>query len=168
MTLIRLKQLIFISAISLLALSNAQAASLSNAETMAIKIEIKMLADSYGVYRDNLDAVGYAGLFAQDGKLVVHGNAVEGRAAIQARVEGAKKGSTSMHLMSTSHITVIDADTATGVHYAAVYGGETVESGAISVSGPGSVGKYTDKYTRTADGWRFAERSFSAIFTTTK
>ena len=150
---------------------SVQAQSLSHAEVMAIKAEISVLVNEYAYHRDNKDAVAYANTFAEDGKLVIGGNAVEGRAAIQKRVEGANQESVGMHMMATGYVEVIDANNATGTHYAAVYGAAPVEGAEgqpIEITGPITQGKYTDKYTNTAEGWKLAERSFTRVYVTAK
>ena len=153
------------------AFGSAQAQTPSHAEVMAIKAEINVLVNEYAYYRDNKDAVAYASLFAEDGKLVIGGNPVEGRAAIQKRVEDANQESVGMHMMATGIVNVIDANNATGVHYAAVFSAtpeEGAEGQAIGITGPITQGKYTDKYVNTDEGWKLAERSFTRVYVPAK
>lgn len=149
-------------------IGSAQAQSLSKEEVLMIKAEINVLVDEYAYYRDTFNAPAYANLFSEDGKLVIGGNPVEGRAAIQKRVEDANQASVGMHMMATGIINVLDANNATGVHYAAVFG-ITPEEGAdpsapVPNAGPVTQGKYTDKYVNTDDGWKLAERSFTRVY----
>lgn len=155
-----------------LGLNTASAASVSHDDAVAIKAEIKQLVDAYGVYRDDFNAAGYASLFAEDGKFFFQGDVFEGRAVLQKRVEDADHATVYMHMMSSGHIEIIDENNATGAHYAAIYSVTPDEpvagGGPISVPGPSVIGKYSDKYIRTEEGWRFAERSFSPVFNTAK
>jgi len=153
-------------------IGSVQAQSLSKNEVLMIKAEIDVLVNEYAYYRDTKDAVAYASLFAEDGKLVIGGNAVEGRAAIQKRVEDANQESVGMHMMATGIVDVLDANNATGVHYAAVFSITPDEgadaSAAIPNSGPITQGKYTDKYVNTDEGWKIAERSFTRVYVPAK
>lgn len=152
----------------LFALSGAQAADLSEQDEWLIKAEIKQLVDTYAMARDNLDAVAYANTFTENGTLILGGQPYTGRDVLQARVEGANQASIGMHMMSTSDITVIDENNATGIHYATVYGAipgeDHPESDPVEVSGFVSQGKYFDKYERTDEGWRISERRFERIY----
>lgn len=152
----------------LFALSGAQAADLSEQDEWLIKAEIKQLVDTYAMARDNLDAVAYANTFTENGTLILGGQPYTGRDVLQARVEGANQASIGMHLMSTSDITVIDENNATGIHYATVYGAipgeDHAESDAVEVAGFVSQGKYFDQYERTDEGWRISERRFERIY----
>ena len=167
-----IKKLCVISFVTLFASATlAQSSDISKEEIMAIKFEIIDLVHAYALYRDNDNAVGYASVFAEDGKLIVRGNAVEGRKAIQARLENATTKSIGMHMMGTSHIEIVDADNATGVHYAEVYSytpKEDEEPGVYLVDGPRFFGKYIDVYARTDEGWKITERKFTPVFTTTQ
>lgn len=152
----------------LFALSGAQAADLSEQDEWMIKAEIKQLVDRYAMSRDNLDAVAYSNTFTENGTLIIGGQPYSGRDVLQARVEGANQESIGMHMMSTSEITVIDENNATGIHYATVYGaipGEGHPEGdPIEVAGFATQGKYSDRYERTDEGWRIAERTFERIY----
>ncbi|MCZ0952277.1 MAG: nuclear transport factor 2 family protein [Rhodospirillaceae bacterium] len=152
----------------LLGLSSAQAADLSAQDEWMIKAEIKQLVDTYAMARDNLDAVAYANTFTENGTLIIGGQPHSGRDVLQARVEGANQESIGMHIMSTSDITVIDENNATGIHYATVYGAipgeDHPEGDAIDVAGFVAQGKYFDRYERTDEGWRISERRFERIY----
>ena len=149
----------------------AQSSEMSKEDTMAVKFEIMDLVHAYALHRDSRDAVGYASVFSDDGKLIVRGNAVEGREAIQARLENDNSTSIGMHLLGTSHIDIVDADNATGIHYAEVYSytpKEGEKAGTYYVDGPRVIGKYLDVYARTDEGWKITERKFTPVFTTNK
>jgi hypothetical protein len=63
------------------------------------------------------------------------------------------------HVITNSVIDLVDgADEATGSCYVTVVQG-VEETGPIEII---LVGRYTDKYRRTANGWEFAERCFQA------
>ena len=152
----------------LFALTGAQAADLSEQDEWMIKAEIKQLVDRYAMSRDNLDAVAFANTFTENGTLIIGGQPYSGRDVLQARVEGANQDSIGMHMMSTSEIMVIDENNATGIHYATVYGAipgeDHPEGDPIEVAGFATQGKYSDRYERTDEGWRIAERRFERIY----
>ena len=152
----------------LVGLPGALAADLSEMDEWMIKQEIKQLVDRYAMARDNIDAVAYANTFTENGTLIINGQPHTGRAVLQARVEGANQESIGMHMMSTSQITVIDENNATGIHYATVYGAipgeDHPEGDPLEVAGFSSQGKYVDRYERTDEGWRIAERRFERMY----
>lgn len=160
---------IILSGIFILASPILAAADELKADEIAeIKRDIQQLVNDYAIYRDRHDAKGYSSLFAEDGCLTVRGNKLCGREALFERLANADASSVSMHIMTTSQVTVIDHHNAQGVHYAAVYTGTRTENkeGAIPVSGFSVLGQYHDRYVKTADGWKIKERVMQPVFTT--
>lgn len=153
----------------LFGMTSALAADLSAEQEWQIKAEIKQLVDKYAMSRDNLDAVGYASVFAENGTLIIGGQPFTGRDVLQARVEAANQESVGMHIMSTSQISIIDDHNATGIHYATVYSAipdDSYEAGdTLPVAGFVTQGKYFDKYELTDEGWKISERRFERIYT---
>ena len=158
----------FVAVTLSLVLVTAQAADLSAEEEWRIKAEIKQLVDRYAMSRDNLDAEGYAGVFAEDGTLFLFGESYTGHDDIASLSESWDVDSVGMHMMSTSQITIVDESNATGIHYSTVYGAVPPESheegGLIEISGPVIQGKYSDVYRLTDEGWRIAERRFQPVY----
>lgn len=154
----------------ILSLTASNAAEISFDQTKAIKAEIKQLVDDYGYYRDSYNAEGYANVFSEDGKFTFRGKVYQGREVLAQRIRDYDPSGVSMHMMSSSHVEIIDANNASGIHYAAIYSKtpeEPLEKGAmISVNGPAVIGKYADKYVLTDDGWKISERMFTPIFNT--
>lgn len=156
--------------ILLMMVTLAPAADLTEAETLKIKADIKQLVDNYAITRDNWDAKGHANLFTEQAKLIMNGAVTQGREAVQKRIEGLNHNGRSLHMMTSSQITIIDKNTATGIQYVAVYTNTpeqpVKEEESIAVKGPSRMGKYFDKYERTPEGWKFAERRLQTVFTT--
>ena len=146
------------------------AADLTETETVKIKADIKQLVDNYAITRDSWDAKGHANLFTEQAKLIMNGAVTQGREAIQKRIEGLNHNGRSLHMMASSQITIIDKNTATGIQYVVVYTNTpeqlVKEEESIAVKGPSRMGKYFDKYERTPEGWKFAERRLQTVFTT--
>lgn len=137
-----------------------------------IKAEINELVNAYGIHRDDGNAVGYADTFAEDGVLIIHGESYKGREVLRKRVENGSTSNVNMHIITTGLITLIDNNNATGVHYSTIYRspkGEDYKVGtAVPLKGITSVAKYFDKYIRTDEGWKFAERKSVPAFTAAK
>jgi hypothetical protein len=118
-------------------------------EAAKIKLEITQLVNDYAIYRDRLDARNYANLFAEDGRLTVRGRLTQGREAIYERISGYDSSHVSMHIMTSSQINIIDDS-----------------DRPIPVKGFTVLGQYHDKYVRTEEGWKFAERVMKPVFRT--
>lgn len=161
-----------VTAISLVfvGVNSSYAAEISHQQAKEIKAEIKQLVDDYGYYRDSYQAEGYANVFSEDGKFIFRGQVYQGHEALAKRIHDADKTGVSLHMMSSSHVDILDANNATGIHYAAIYSKtpeEPLQKGAmISVNGPAVIGKYTDKYVLTENGWKISERMFIPVFNT--
>ena len=153
----------------LLLCSASHANDLTLEQEWLIKLQIKELSDLYGITRDNDDAEGHAGTFAEDGVLVLYGNEYKGREVIAERVRSAGTTGLRMHVLSTSNIEVIDSHNARGVHYVTVYSTTKPENydpnERTPVANFRTMGKYHDKYILTDQGWKFSERRLEAIFT---
>ena len=100
----------------------------------------------------------WAGLFAEDGELVLFGQTHKGRAAIHAAV-GAGAGGT-LHVTSNICIDVLSEDVAEGTAYVVAYVKAQPASTPLT---PMAIGVYRDRYRRAADGWRFARREFESF-----
>lgn len=116
------------------------------------------LSLDYSHYADTGRMEAWAGLFAEDGEMHLFGQVQKGRAAIPAAVAGG--GDTaSLHCVSNIRIDVLSEDEATGTAYVAAYV-KAKDASSAAVVGPAAVGVYRDRYRRTAEGWRFAQRAF--------
>jgi hypothetical protein len=71
----------------------------------------------------------------------------------------------SRHVCNNLLVDVIDEDNATGTVYLTLYRHDGEEDRSFSpIEGPVLVGEYQDRFVRTAEGWRFAERVTTAAF----
>lgn len=98
-----------------------------------------------------------AALYAEDGVMVrptAPDAPILGREAILAAFKS-RPPRTTRHICSNVVITVESEDTATGVSAMLLFTGAAAPF----------VGSYRDKFVRTAEGWRFAERLGSLTFT---
>lgn len=115
----------------------------------------------YAHFADNGRMDDWAKLFAEDAELHLFGQVHKGRAAIGAAVGGggaSSDGPGSMHVTSNFRIDVASETEASATAYVAAYV-KAPGAAAGSVT-PAAVGIYRDRYRRTAEGWRFAQRAF--------
>ena len=71
----------------------------------------------------------------------------------------------SRHVCNNLLVDVVDADHANGVVYLTLYRHDGDEDRRVSpLPGPQIVGEYRDRFVRTPDGWRFAERKIDVSF----
>lgn len=132
-------------------------------DAAAIKTACEDLVLDYAYYRDRPDAQGVAAVFAEDARLEVLGQTFVGRDKIKARIEAGIGGPVFRHMMSTIRIFPVDQDHATGVSYVTVYSAPPGD-GPLPVGNVAGVGEYHDRFVRTADGWKIAERKFVMVF----
>lgn len=116
---------------------------------------IRRLADDYCWYADTHDVDGIVGLFTDDGVMdatAVGMQVFRGTEALQAfYAKIIPLHEWSQHLAGTHRID-LGGDTATGTSYYLMHG-------AVKDGGPiSAAGYFEDRYTRTANGWRFASR----------
>jgi len=125
------------------------------AERRAIEADCARLIALYFNLVDRSDWHGAAALYADDGVMIrptAPNDPVSGRAAILASFL-ARPPRVTRHVGGNI---VVDVDSATEAH------GETA---MLLFNGPGMplVGSFHDRFVRTPDGWRFAERRGSIV-----
>lgn len=148
---------------------NAQAQEVSAEQEWQIKAEIKELADNYGYYLDHSMVDEYLSIWSEDAIAVDGDRRWQGHDEMRTRVRAPSSTRLAMHVMGTSHIDIIDANHATGVHYATIYAaaleGPREQSEIISMEGIYLVAKYMDEYLLTEDGWKISYRDIDRVFT---
>jgi ketosteroid isomerase-like protein len=113
----------------------------------------------YARWLDAGDGARFRALFTSDAVWDMAGHLrLEGGDAITERLVK-ERAERSIHVVSNVAIDVVSADEATGfarfVNYRGAAGGRPV---------PRYVGRYVDRFTRTADGWRIAHRRVEIDF----
>lgn len=116
---------------------------------------------------DHGRAAEAAALFTPDGVWVKSRIPYRGREAIVASFAAQPASLVMRHFTSNILVTVADEANASAVtYYMAFVGhrgtGEADE--ALPFTGPGSLGEWRDRLVRTAEGWRFARREGSRVF----
>lgn len=129
---------------------------LTDDERRAIEWDCARLVSLYARLNDEGRWGEVAALYAEDGVMTrptAPESPVAGRAAIRAAFE-ARPPRTTRHVCSNIVVDVIDADHATGSSVMLLF----------TAYGPPLVGNFNDRFVRTAEGWRFAERRGSLTF----
>jgi hypothetical protein len=134
---------------------------------LQIERECERLVTRYCHYVDHGQAERIAELFTKDGAWRAPGIEMKGHEELRRgfAARQANRGRMSRHVCSNLLVDVIDADTATGVVYLTLYRHDGEEGRRTSpLEGPEMVGEYRDRFVRTPDGWRIAERSTHVDF----
>lgn len=140
---------------------------MTDIERLLIEQACTRLQTLYCIHADNCDVDAFTALFAEDGSVAVpEYPAFVGHAAIRASMQGlADLGITMRHVMSNNLIDVKSATSATGLCYLTAYGSSAPadQTGARPMEQPGTIGHYTDAFTRTPQGWRFQSRALTRV-----
>jgi len=123
---------------------------------VAARLGVEDTLARYTRFADGGRSADLAGLFTEDGALVVAGNAVTGREAIAAYLEGNKTslgasaagGGRIRHHTSSLRMDFASPDDATTTSYFL----------AITAAGPDHWGVYRDRLVRVDDRWLFERR----------
>lgn len=122
----------------------------------AIEWECTRLVSLYANLNDRGDWAGVAALYAEDGVMTrptAPDAPIVGRGAILAAFT-ARPPRTTRHVCSNIVIDVESEDSARGDSVMLLF----------TAYGPPLVGNFADRFVRTAEGWRFAERHGSLTF----
>ena len=136
-------------------------------ERLSIERECERLVTRYCHYVDHGEAERIADLFTKDGSWCAPGISLQGHEEIRrgCAARQANRGRMSRHVCSNLLVDVINSDHATGVVYITLYRHDGEEGRRTApLDGPVAVGEYRDRFVRTPDGWRIAERSTHVEF----
>lgn len=125
-------------------------------ERRAVEADCARLIAAYANLIDAGDWAGVAALYADDGVMIrptAPDVAIAGRAAIFAALEG-RPPRVSRHICANVVVDVEGPDAARGESAMLLFTG----------TGPPLVGSFHDRFVRTAEGWRFAQRRGAIVF----
>jgi len=127
----------------------------------ADRVACERLSNDYAAAVDGNDPAALANLFTPDGRWQLSDTPMIGRDAIRTYLTDfvARKTVTSMHVTTNVRITLTGPDSATGTAYVMIYGIAKGEKPGT----PRGLGVYRDRFERTAEGWRFAERVLDRV-----
>lgn len=138
-------------------------------DTQRAQIEraCERLSHAYSRHTDFREYDQFVELFAEDALLNAGGELV-GKETIRKAMSKRSDKLRSRHVVTNHIVDVIDEDHAEGVTYLSLYREVSEEArdpaNVLGLNGPAAIGHYTDKYVRTADGWRFASRVLEFAF----
>ncbi len=147
-----------------------EAVSLDRLELMTAQWECEQLVRRYAYLNDQMEYEALADLFAEDGILLrpdMPGEPVKGRQAILEFFRS-RPNRLSRHLVNNIVITVDSDHTARGCSYIILYQTISAEGtrGKIPRCERRIIACSNDKFVKTAEGWRYAERRLSLTMTT--
>lgn len=133
----------------------------------SIERACERLSHAYSRHTDFRKYDKFVDLFAEDA-LLNAGGELRGKEAIRKAMSKRSDRLRSRHVVTNHIVDVIDEDHAKGMTYLTLYREVSEEARdpghVLGLSGPAAIGHYTDKYVRTADGWRFASRVLEFAF----
>jgi ketosteroid isomerase-like protein len=139
---------------------------MDDTERLRIERECERLVTAYCHHVDHGEAERVAELFSEDGVWRSPEVSLEGREQIhkafarrQAMVER-----TSRHVCTNLLVNVIDADCAEGVVYLTLWRHDGEPGRVAPLEQPELLGEYRDRFVRTPEGWRFAQREIAVSF----
>ena len=126
-------------------------------DRMLAEHDISRLITRFALLNDASDWDAVVATFSKEGRFVrpAGGDAIVGREAILASFTS-RPPRKSCHLITNIVVDITSADEASARSSMLLY---TAPAGEASAASPALVGGFRDKLVRTADGWRFAERT---------
>lgn len=134
-----------------------------------ITVQCEQLVMDYAVYRDHLDADGFANVFTNDAQLLVGGGEYIGTAAFRKYItDHEPPAKAHMIMITSSEVIPLSETEAKGVFYAIVLGSnQHVGPGdpPVQTKGIGAANEYQVDFELTQSGWKIARLSLVGLFT---
>lgn len=144
-------------------------AELSQREAHEITILCEQLLADYAVYRDHMDADGFASIFTDDAELYIGGGVHVGREAYKKYIDDhGYPAKAHMIMITSTEITAKSETEANGVAYAVVLGSQThVGPGdpPVQAEGIGAANEYHVDFSKTDRGWKISGLKLRGLFT---
>jgi uncharacterized protein (TIGR02246 family) len=119
----------------------------------------RLIADS-AVFNDQREWAALAALYTPDGVVVrPNGQRLDGRAAIEAAYAGGAADRVTRHLCANVRVDVDDADSAHATTTVLIVSATRGDDHSVTFR----AGEFADRFVRTAEGWRIAERRASLM-----
>jgi len=140
---------------------------------LADRLALRGLVDQYALRVDSDDPGSAATLFTPAGELRIFERGKPepvrerlGREAIATAMSGLGRYDTTLHVVA-NHVAHIEGDTATGQTYCLAHHIREVETpdGATAPFDHVMAIRYLDRFERTHEGWRIAQRHLQVEFT---
>jgi uncharacterized protein (TIGR02246 family) len=119
----------------------------------------RLVADS-AVFNDQREWAALAALYTADGVVVrPNGQRLEGRETIEAAYAGGAPDRVTRHLCANVRVDVDDADSAHATTTVLIVSGTRGDDSNVTFR----AGEFADRFVRTDEGWRIAERRASLM-----
>lgn len=126
---------------------------------LAIESACTRVVHQYAYMVDFRDYDGFADLFTEKCVFDVNGQTASSREEMRVGVARTPADLLRRHVTTNILIDVIDENSAHGVAYFTVYRARLdKDQSVLPALRPAVVGHYKDKFVKTAEGWKFAER----------
>ncbi len=135
-------------------------------ERLQLDWALRRLCDDYVRHADKQDFDAFVTLFTDDAVFEVGGVERHGHDGIRQHFAD-RPPMVTRHVCTNLWFNPTAADTAEGEVYLTVYrclGDHSETDGPIPFDRPSWIGEYLDKYAKTAEGWKFAERRLRIRF----
>jgi ketosteroid isomerase-like protein len=140
---------------------------MTETDRLVIERACERLIAAYGHLIDGGEAARVADLFTADGVWESPEARFDGRDAIGEAFSRRQANASrrSRHVCTNVAVEVVSPDEATARCYFTLYRADGIDPGRpASTTVPVMVGDYVDRFVRTSDGWRFAQRRASVAF----
>jgi ketosteroid isomerase-like protein len=140
--------------------------ALTLTDRLAIEQQLTALSYAFAYNIDHGDFTALVDLFTEDGVFHSGGQVVRGQAELRVAMQ-ARPNTTLRHVMTNFHFTNLTADEAVGVVYCITHHANGDWDGSGPLVYGTTQGRFIDlrdRYRRTDDGWRFAERIAVPVF----
>ncbi len=157
------------AAVITLAGSVNAAGNLSQSEIVNIVVACERVEHDYALYRDRLDADGFANTFTEDGEWGrSNGRIIKGHKDIRQYIVDAQAKEPELHMQfnTTIQITPTSKTTATGISYALLLEGPVPPEGerAVTKAGFQVASESRSRYEITDNGCKIAAREYTTFF----
>lgn len=127
---------------------------MTEAEKLAIQMACQRLAADCSYFSDRGRIEDYANLYIEDGLFTRPGLEARGRSVIEAALRQRPPHVKTRHITSDTIVDVVSSDEATG-RGTQLFVAHDASSGTTAAPVPVD---FEDRYVRTTEGWRIAER----------
>ncbi len=134
-------------------------------ERLRIEQACQRLSVAFANHVDANRADQLIALFADGGTFERAGTVLAAPDQLRDFLDKRPADRTTRHVCTNILIDVADDGTATGVTYFTLFDHEgPAQEPPLPMNLPAAIGEYHDRYIRTADGWRIAQRVVRAVF----
>jgi hypothetical protein len=144
-------------------------AELNQRSIHEITILCEQLLMDYAIYRDHLDAEGFASILTEDAELHIGGGIQVGTAANRKYItDHVSPPYAHMIMMTSTEIIPLSETQATGIAYAIVLGSEQhvgLGDPPVQAQGIGAANEYHVDFELTDGGWKISRLSLIGLFT---